>query len=535
MLSPRAVKNFLKEPRDSFDFMKKLTRRELVSMVNELDPKPQFVSPYKMWTHQLAAFLIGVHMPQFLFFIDMGGGKTRVILELVRYRRLCGDKRGALIITVDDINIENWLMEAEVHAPDLEVVPLFGGTEDRRELIWDESDLYLAHYAALYHLVSYIPKPRSAAGKAKLSRKRGAKSKISPAKVRDLTEALNLMCLDECTKIMNRKSLTFRSCLKIGEQLDYRYGLAGKPFGRDPKALWSQFYYCDHGETLGTTIAMFQQALFKKKFNRFSSFPEWVFDKSKADELHRIIKHRSITYKEREFRKVPKVSKRIVKVHFTDDMKVYYNKVVDKLKEKGGSRRLVQNSFMHMRQIGSGFIGLIDDETGARAQIEFPRNPKMEAVESIVAELLENDRRFLIYHQYTWTGSRICKVLDSMNVPYRRLRGGQKKENPRILREFRKSKKIDGLVIQNQVGAYGLNLQVASAIIYVESPVSPIDRDQSEKRLRPALNPRRCLYFDIVMQDNSADENIQAYLKEGRNLEAAVMRGRNVFKRLRRV
>ena len=48
MLSPRAVKNFLKEPRDSFDFMKKLTRRELVSMVNELDPKPQFVSPYKM-------------------------------------------------------------------------------------------------------------------------------------------------------------------------------------------------------------------------------------------------------------------------------------------------------------------------------------------------------------------------------------------------------------------------------------------------------------------------------------------------------
>ena len=530
MLSPRAIKRFRARALDSWNFMKKLSRRELVNMVCDLDPVPEFyISPRPIWKHQLAAFLIGVHMPHFLFFIDMGGGKTRVILELIAYRKLCGEDRAALIITVDDTNIENWVMEAEEHRPDLNVIPMYGSTADRYDSLEEGGDVYVAHYAALYHMLSYIPKPRR-----ELQKGEKLKRKISKARLNNVSKYFYKICLDECTKIMNKKSLTFRTCLRFGSLMDCRYGLAGRPLGRDPTNLWSQFLYCDHGETLGQTLGLFREVFFKQRVNSMG-FYEWKFDKRRSRELNRTIQHRSITYAEKEFREVPKVVKKPIYVDFTEDMKAYYNKIVDQLRKGDGDLRMMQNSFLHMRQIASGFIGLIDDETGARAQLEFPENPKMDALRDMLEEMQDSGRRFLIYHQYTWTGNRIARELDSLGCNFLRLRGGQKKKNPGILRKFRKSKMVDGLILQNQVGSYGLNLQVASVEHFIETPTSPIDREQAEKRVRPALNPKRCMFFDYMMRDNSAEENIQKYLKEGRDMKSAIMGGRNPFGKIRRV
>lgn len=529
MLSPRAVNNFKNRKLDSWDFMKGLSRRELVKMIRNLDPVPEFVSADKMWRHQLAAFLIGVHAPHFLFFIDMGGGKTRVILELIAYRKLCGQAKAAIVITVDDTNIENWVMESEQHRPDLKVVPLYGSTSERRELLEKGADLYVAHYTAIYHMCAYIPRSKGSAGKKK------GKMKISKSKLNKVADRLYFICLDECTKVLNSKSLTFRTCFQLGEQMRNRYGLAALPHGRDPTALWGQFKYCDQGETLGETLGLFRQAFFKKGQNRYTGFPEWNFDKRKSKDLNRVIKHRSITYDESEFRDVPKVTKKKIYVPFTEDMKAYYNSIVDEVKKGDSDLRMVRNSFMHMRQIASGFIGLIDDETGNRAQLEFPDNPKMNALKSKLQELENSGRKFLIYHQYNWTGGRIERELKDLGVNFLRLRGGQKKDNPGILRRFRSSKSLEGLVIQNQVGAYGLNLQVASVEFFVESPTSPIDRSQAEMRLRPALNKRHCLFFDIIMKNNSADENIQDYLQEGRDLQSVIMKGKSPFKEIKKI
>lgn len=530
MLSPRAVKKFKNRELDNWDFMKKLSRRQLMHMIEELDPVPRFVSPDKMWKHQLAAFLIGVHMPHFLFFIDMGGGKTRVILELIAYRKLCGEEKAAIVITVDDTNIENWVMETEQHRPDLKVIPLYGSTAERYELLEEKADLYVAHYSAVYHLCAYLPKSRG-----KSSDKEKRKMKISKARINKVASKLYFMCLDEATKVMHRQSLTFRTCFQLGELMDCRYGLAALPHGRDPTALWSQFKYCDGGETLGETLGLFRQALFRKGQNRYTGFPEWNFDKRKAKDLSRIIKHRSITYDESEFRDVPKITKKTVHVNFTEDMRAYYNQIVGDLQNKDTDLRIIRNSFLHMRQIASGFIGLIDDESGSRAQLEFPENPKMNALRSKLEELDGSRRKFLIYHQYNWTGDRIAKELEDLDIKFLRLRGGQKKQNPEVLRRFRNNKTIEGLIIQNQIGAYGLNLQVASVEFFVESPTSPIDRAQAEKRIRPALNKRHCIFFDLVMKNNSADETIQEYLKEGRDLQSAIMKGKPLFRRIKKV
>ncbi|KKL05384.1 hypothetical protein LCGC14_2606580, partial [marine sediment metagenome] len=146
----------------------------------------------------------------------------------------------------------------------------------------------------------------------------------------------------------------------------------------------------------------------------------------------------------------------------------------------------------------------------------------------IVREIPDG-RKFLIFHEYRWTGARISKELDELGISHSRLYGGQK-ERPAVLRRFVEQDDITGLVVSNGCGAFSLNLQIANYEIFVESPVSPIVRAQAEKRIHRGSQKKRCFFMDIIMRKNSADESIQEFLKEGKDLRRALMRGKTQLK-----
>lgn len=526
MLAKSAIKKFRERKLDSYRWMKKLTRRELMQMVRDLDPQPEFISKKKMWNHQLVAFLVGVYIGYFLFFLDMGLGKTRVILELIAYFKKRGDKPCALIAVPNDAGIESWVMQVEEHRPDLSCVPMYGNSNERMTMLGEDADLFVINYDGLIWMCGDL---------REIGGRKSKKLIINEKRLAYIASRFNLICLDESTEIMNHRSLTFKVCNKIGLKMIFRYGMAGIPFGRDPHALWSQFFFCDHGETLGETLGIFRGAFFKTKENYWSGYYDYVFDKKWTKKLNRVLQNRSIHYDEKECRGMPPMMYKPVHVPFTQDMKAYYNKIVDKLKADKRNLRLTRGSFLNMRQIASGFIGLIDDETGTRAQIEFPENPKIDALMQIIREIPDNCS-FLIFYQYIWTGDRISKELTKAKIKHGRLKGNQK-DRPQVLRDFTNNPTIRGLVISNEIGAFSLNLQKANYEIFVESPVSPITRGQAEKRIRPSLQPlvkvpgkkkkqrRRCFYIDIIMSKNTADESIQKFLKQGKSLEEALMKG----------
>ncbi len=523
MLSKLAVKRFRERELNDFRYLKRLTRSTLMQMMNDLDPVPDFISKKPMWKHQLVALLAGIYLGHFLFFLDMGLGKTRVILEMIAYLKKKGELKSALVVVLNDSAIETWVMEVEEHRPDLKCIPMYGNTKQRLQMLEEEADLFVINYQGLNYMCSEL---------VHIGNKKGRKLIMKPARLKRVTSRFNLMCLDETTEIMSHTSLTFRVCRKISEFYKHRFGMSGIPVGRDPHVLWSQFNYCDHGDTLGGTLAVFRQALFKKKVNYWSGYYDYKFDKKKTKVLNRMMQNSSISYDESECRDMPKKVYKPIYVPFTDDMRSYYNNIVDKLKTDRHDLRLVRNSFLHMRQIASGFIGLVDDETGDKIQIEFPENPKIEAMSQIVREI-PKDRKFLIFHEYRWTGARISKELDKLGVSHSRLYGGQK-DGPGVLRRFIEQDDITGLVASNGCGAFSLNLQIANYEIFVESPVSPIVRAQAEKRIHRGSQKKRCFFMDLIMRKNSADESIQEFLKEGKDLRQALMRG-SVNLKLKRV
>lgn len=523
MLAKSAIEQFRSRRLNTFEHLKSLTHEQLLYMIDKLDPRPNFISPHPMWKHQLVAFLIGVYIPHILYFLDMGLGKSRVVLELIAYLKKRDALKAALIVVPNNVAVETFIMEVERHRPDLRCVPMYGDTKERLRLLKNKADLFVLPYSGLNWMCCNLKK---------VKRRKSRKLQISPNRLFVVASHFNFMCLDETTEIMNSRSLTYQVCQRISNNYQYRIGMAGIPVGRNPEALWSQFKYCDHGETLGTTLGLFRAAFFKRKVNYWSGYYDYVFDKRWTALLNRTLQNCSIHYSEDECRDMPKRVYKPVYVPFTDDMRAYYNNIVEQLKKDHRDLRLVRNSFLHMRQLASGFIGLIDDETEERVQLEFPENPKMEALIQVIKEIPKG-RKFLIYHEYTWTGDRISRELNQLKIKHGRLRGGQK-DGPAVLRCFVEEDELRGLVINNHCGAFALNLQVANYEIFVESPVSPIVRGQAEKRIHRGGQKRHCFVIDLIMRKNSADEGIQQFLKEGKNIQLDLIRGKTTLK-LRKV
>lgn len=521
MLAKSTIRRFRNRKLNSYDFMKRLSRRQLLRMIDELEPKPDFISPFPMWRHQLATFLISLHVKQFLPYLDMGTGKSRIILELIAYLKKCESLKCAIIVAPNDTSVENWVMELEEHRPDLGYAALYGSSEEKLDALDDLEgiDVCIVSYPGLNWMCCDLSKNREAKQKLVINRK----------KIQFVSSKFNFMCLDECTEIMSHSSLQYRVCRKISATYEYRFGMAGIPIGRNPEAFWSQFEYCDHGETLGETLGLFRAAFFKRSVNYYSGWYDYKFDRKYSKLLHETIKNRSISYEESECHDLPPKVPKPVYVSFTEDMKVYYNQVISELKGSKGNLRVTRSSWLLMRQIASGFMGIHDDETGSKAEIEFPDNPKINALRQIIKEIPEN-RKFLIFHEYVWTGERISRELEKMGIKHGRLYGGQK-DGPGVIRRFRaKGSKMRCLVVNNNSGSFSLNMQVANYLIVVESPVSPIVRGQMEKRIHRGAQKRRCFIIDIIMKKNTADESIQANLKEGKNIERLIMRGKGNIK-----
>jgi SNF2 family DNA or RNA helicase len=206
-------------------------------------------------------------------------------------------------------------------------------------------------------------------------------------------------------------------------------------------------------------------------------------------------------------------------------MEQYYQVELTKLRKARGNWREIKASFIRMRQLSSGFLGLKNDETGERAEIEFPENPKIDELLNII-DAMPTDAKIIVFHEYVLTGKRISQALKAAKIPHARLYGGQK--NPKHeLRKFQTDPACKAIVINNHSGSMMLNLQAANYVAFVESSVRPIIRMQAERRARRGGQiAKRVFIYDIVAKTpsgNSVDEKILAWLAEGKNLMRDVL------------
>lgn len=500
MISKTVVKEYLKTELDDWTWLKEVSEEELKEGVKENKFKLQ---PFK---HQMASFLAGMFNPHFLFLLDMGLGKTSIVLNLIQWRMRRGHIKKTLIVVPNVTTISGWAAEIKKHT-DLTYTELWGTKEERLEkLKTSNTDLYIINYMGLQVL---------------LAEGRNGKRMLKRPEEFDKYKEFDCIVFDELQFCKSFTSLSYLICKELSMRIKYRYGMTGTPFGRDPQDLWSQFFLIDHGETFGRNITFFRQAFFNSSVNYWGGY-EWKLKKELEPVLHKKMQNKSIRYAESEAQELPpKIYITVPITYLSGQTYDFYKKTVQEMMYAKGNVAKLEGCFSRLRQITSGFVQFRDEDTKEKEIIDFSENPKLDALMEIIEGT--GDKKVVVFNEFIHSGDTICKRLTQENIPFRRLYGGTLNKTT-IVEEFVNNDKYKVFVVNSQSGAVALNLQIAKYVIFYESPVSVITRAQAEKRCHRTGQDERVFIYDLVVK-NSIDEKLIRYLKEGKDLFKALVEG----------
>lgn len=512
MIPSAAVDRYIARDLDDHRWVKTLTREEVDDLMAQMRPRPR-TSP-RLRLHQRACFVLGVAQPKMCLFLDMGSGKSLLALELLRYWFDVGKIRRALIFATSDKAYPSWERQFREFDVDLPHASLDGSSEDKWRALRELGDgVAIVHYPGAVAMVSRRVKVK---GKFRWV--------LDADKVAELAEWAGALVIDESTRVGNNSSLSFKMMDALRPYASVRYALSGRPHGRDPTMLWPQMKLIDGGETLGGTLGLFRAAFFtehKIRWDPTGRAREYKFINARRDDLSRMLQHRSITYSAEECVDLPRVVRDVVRVALPEEAELYYRRLVARVIGARGNLREMKNVFTRMRQVSSGFVGFVDDETGERAEVEFADNPKLDALLGLVDEV-PADRQFAVFYEFTRSGRRIADELGQRGVDCVWLWSGTR-DPRRELGRFT-SGRVRGIVINNKIGAYSLDgLQTANYLFVVESPVGCIDREQMERRLVRQGQQRAVFIYDMVVS-GTMDERILNFHKDGADLFAALLR-----------
>jgi hypothetical protein len=510
MILKKYVSAYLERELSDHRSLKKLSRKDLLALIHKRFP--DFKPWPKLRMNQLVGCYLGLRYPRFAFYMDMGSGKTLVTLELLRYWYHQGYIRRALVFVISDKAFPTWEKQINQYKIDVPFVSLDAGSSiDKWRLLesFDEG-LVLLHYPGTVAMAS-VRTPK------KKGKKKGGLA-LDVKLIKKLAANVDAIVLDESTRASG-ESLTGLLCRRLTnpKNVDIVYALAGRPFGRDPTLLWRQQFIVDRGASLGDTLGLFRAAFFSEATNPFGN--KWskvfTFKKRMMPQLTKMTQHRSIIYRSEECVDLPPVNKFVEKLRLPEEAGAYYAKAVKDVLAAKGDLKEMKSAFIRMRQLSSGFLGFKDEHTGERAEVAFDENPKLKRLLDLIQEV-PDDRFGVIFYEFTYSGRMIYNAIKELGYKADWLWSGTK-DSRRVLGDFTEGR-THFLVLNNKLGAYSLDgLQIANYQFVFESPISPIDREQMERRIERQGQKYKVFRYDLIVQD-TADQKILEFHKEGRNL-----------------
>lgn len=503
MIPKRRLRDFLNRPRRDYRVRKKWNLSKIERLKQRLPVEPPLWGMLRK--DQKVCVLTGCRQPRFAFFNDPSTGKTVVSLSVSRYYRKINKVHRVLVLVPNRVNKTEWELEIQKHCPRTSYTILTGSSREKWEMLKRPVLITVETYGGFTRMCC--------------DRNKDGTLRPNRTKARELGKLFQGLVFDESSEVKGHTSLIFRICRKLSKTAFMVFSLTGTPLGRDPTDLWSQMYLVDKGETLGETLGLYRGVFFNSKPGYYGGM-EHKFKKSKRRLLHDLLANRSIRYRVRDT-DLPKVNRVRKFIRLSDEAKDWFDQATDDLHSARRDPNKIKATFMRMRQMSSGFIGIPGDEEGKRAKIVFDENPKLELLGSIVASI-PLDYPVLIVHEFVWSGEQIEKELERLGISSVSLRGSTK-DPAKVRREFANGGR---LIMNHKAGAFGLNLQNAAYMLFYESPVSSIIRRQTEMRIRRRYSEWSSITQYDLLAMNTMDENILSWHKAGKDLFQAILEGK---------
>lgn len=459
--------------------LKKLSRAELELLIPD-----GFTFKRKPWDHQLASFLAAISYDGFNVWLDLGTGKSKVAIDVIRFAEWLTSKQLRTLVVCRNTAIENWGDEFELNS-DIAVTTMRAyadeestGTDKKWAMLGGAGAYIISHEGLRLMLTSRQPTGEVTA-KGNPQKREAIDAKL----IRRFAKfKWDFIVVDESHRIKNPQSLLFRALARLAKDVDSRLNLTGTPWkGEDYLGLWPQYFLVDFGETFGPVFSAFRKAHFVDK-GYFG--PDWRVTVKGKSTIESLMFNKAIRYAESEIKDMPAKNWRKEMFSLSAEQRQAY----DDATERKGAFNDLENRSMIFRQLCSGII--------VRNKFVFKKNPKLDLLRELIESVVD-DNKIVVFHEFKMEAEIILKMLKKIKLKACVLNGGVTDKYAEYKR-FEKENDYRVMVAHPQSGGESINLNVARYCIFFSNGRSPIDRRQCEKRIHRGDIKRPRFYIDLI-------------------------------------
>ena len=462
------------------------------------------MKPYK---HQLTALEKSWNKETYAYFMEMGTGKTKVLIDNMSMLYDKGKIDSALIIAPKGV-VKTWYeQELPTHLPNhIENVTVLWQsniTKTQQEKLESLFEIETALHILIMNVEA-------------LSTEKGVKFAQ-----KFLNSHKVLMAIDESTTIKTPTAKRTKNIIDLGRMAKYRRIMTGSPVTKNPLDLYTQCEFLDPWLLDFTSYYAFRNRYAEMETMHLRGRTIQVVSEFKnLGELSDTVKKFSYRVLKEDCLDLP--PKNFIKRHIilTKDQKKVYEQMkkqaISVLNGKVSSTMTVLTQLMRLHQITCGHFTADD---GSIQNIENNR------IKELMEILEEIDGKAIIWANYQRDVAEIIKQVikkygKGSIVDYYGLTPQDERQDN--IRKFQNGAKCRFLVGTPQTGGYGITLTKANTVIYYSNGYDLEKRLQSEDRAHRIGQKKNVTYIDIIAED-TVDEKIVESLRKKINIASEVL------------
>ena len=463
----------------------------------------------KPYEHQLDALKASWDKENFAYFMEMGTGKSKVLLDNAAMLYDKGLINGLLLIAPKGV-YKNWY--------DSEIPTHLVDHIEKKVVLWKTSDKSSKQKKILntlfetgtdFHILIMNVESFSSGNGTEFAYK-------------FLSCHKSMIAIDESTTIKTPTSNRTKNIFSLREHAKYRRILTGSPVTKSPLDLFSQCAFLDPWLLNHDSYWTFKSRYaITKKIEVQGRRVEIVVGYRNLGELSDIIKPFSKRVLKEDCLDLP--DKTYVKhyVELTPEQKKVYQQMKQEaiafLDGKMQSSATVMTQLMRLHQITCGHFtaddGTIKDLPCSRLGELMNILENIEGKTIIWSHYTHDVRRIIAEIKKVYGEESVVDYYGATNTDARSLN----------IKKFQTDDKCRFFVGTTHTGGYGITLTAGSNMIYFSNGYDLEKRQQSEARIDRIGQTRKMTYIDIMAQD-TIDERIVKALRTKVNIANAIMK-----------
>ena len=463
----------------------------------------------KPYAHQLTALEKSWNRDTFAYFMEMGTGKTKVLIDNLAMLYDKGRVNGALIVAPKGV-VGTWYnQELPAHLPDhIENVTVLWQSNINKK---QKENLKQFHNQENSHKLHILIMNVEA-----FSTEKGYSWALS-----FLNCHKGLMAIDESTTIKNPKAKRTKHILNLSNKADYRRIMTGSPVTKNPLDLYAQGQFLDiHHLGHDSYYSFRNRYALMKSANISGRSINLVVGYQNLSELSDKLKPFSYRVLKEDCLDLPDKVYMKREIQLTPEQQKLYKQMRQEalatLNGKTVTTMTALTQLMRLHQITCGHFSADD------GSIQEVKNNRLSELLDVLDEI---EGKAIIWAHYQHDVKNIFKILEDKYGPGSVVHYYGKtlpEQRDYAIKNFKTNDKVRFFVGTPQTGGYGITLVQANTVIYYSNGYDLEKRMQSEDRAHRIGQKKKVTYVDIIAED-TVDTKIVKSLRKKIDIASKVL------------